>query len=45
MQRAAELADEPITVHVHDLAHERATMTVHAAVAAGAERSDAVAEE
>jgi hypothetical protein len=45
VQRPAQLADEPLAVHVNDLADERATMAVHAALAAGAESAHAVAEE
>ena len=42
---AARLADESIAVHVDDLADERGTMAVNAAVASGAEGAYAVAEE
>jgi hypothetical protein len=45
VQRPAELADESLTVHVHDLADEGSTMAVHAAEATGAERTHAVAEK
>jgi hypothetical protein len=45
MQRTAQLADEPLAVHVDDLADERGTMAVDAAEAPGAERAHALAEE
>jgi hypothetical protein len=45
VQRAAQLADEAVAVHVDDLADQRGTMAVHAPKAAGAEGAYAVAEE
>jgi hypothetical protein len=45
VQRPAELADQPILIHVHDLADERSTMAMHTAVATGAESTHAVAQE
>jgi hypothetical protein len=45
VQRAAQLAHQPLAVHVDDFADERGTMAVHAPEAAGAQGADAVAEE
>jgi hypothetical protein len=45
VQRAAQLADEPLVVDVDDLADERGTMAVDAPETAGAERAHALAEE
>jgi hypothetical protein len=45
VQGPAELADQALAVEMDDLADERCTMAVHAAVAAGAECTYAVAEE
>jgi FHA domain len=45
VQRPAQFADQPLAVNVNDLTDERGTMAVNATVAAGAERTHAVAEK
>jgi FHA domain-containing protein len=45
VERPAELADEPLSIKVYDFADQRGTMAVHTAVAAGAQGTNAVAEE